>query len=692
MRFPVPWIGQFVDLPGDEAVARAFTLSGSEVEGQETVEGETAMEFGITVNRPDCMNVYGLAREASVLLGHPLKAPDTSAPESGPAAGDLTSVVVEAPDLCPRYRARVLTGIKVGTSPAWMQKRLLQCGLRPINAVVDVTNYVLMELGHPLHAFDMAALNEKRIVVRRARAGEKMKTLDGVERTLADECLVIADALRPVALAGVMGGEDTGVTFGTTTVLLEGAVFDAVNIRRTSKALGMHTDASHRFERGVDPEGPVLALDRCAKLILELCGGTLASGAVDVYPAPVPLKQVTLRHARLVGLLGMEIAPERCESILGALGFGLEAFPNGLEPGPNGLEPGPGPVWTVTVPSFRVDVSREADLIEEVVRVNGLEGLRGSLPQGVDPVGGRPAELEFEERLRDQLVSCGCSEAIHMSMTDLALDRALGSGSEAVPIANPLTPAQSVLRTALLPPLLLTAARNRSRGVRRLALFELGKAYLAQGADQPLEDRRAAVLLYADAPAKQWGDAGAPGLLALKGKVEAALLRLGLKPQFIPAQEGPFAKGLGLSLLLSGRRAGWLGTLATSSLDAAGLKSGTAHYAEWSLQGLEAQCEPPAYVPLSRFPSVVRDFSFLAEKSVAWDSLRERLSALELANLTAIHLVDCYEGEGVPAGQRSWTVSMVFQSAERTLTEEDTAPVAQQVTGALREAFGAVPR
>ncbi len=429
----------------------------------------------------------------------------------------------------------------------------------------------------------------------------------------------------------------------------------------------------------------MIALDRCAKLILDLCGGELAPGAVDVYPSPAPLKRVTLRHERLVGLLGMEVAPERCEAILNALGFGMERLPGGQ--------------WSVTVPSFRVDVSREADLIEEVVRVNGLEGLRGSLPQGVDPVGGRPAELEFEERLRDQLVACGCSEAIHMSMTDPALDRALGSGADGLPIANPLTPAQSVLRTALLPPLLLTAASNRARGVRRLALFELGKAYLSQDRGQPAqdggrprEDRRAAVLLYADAPAKAWGDPGAPGLLALKGKVEAALARLGLKPRFVPAQDGPFAKDLGLSLLLSGRRAGALGTLAPSSLDAAGLKSGTAHYAEWSLEGLETQCAPPSYRAVSRFPSVVRDFSFLAEKGVTWDSLRERLSALELANLRAIHLVDCYEGEGVPPGQRSWTVSLVFQSAERTLTEEDTALVAQKVTGALREAFGAVPR
>jgi phenylalanyl-tRNA synthetase beta chain len=397
---------------------------------------------------------------------------------------------------------------------------------------------------------------------------------------------------------------------------------------------------------------------------------------------------VTLRHARLVGLLGMDIPPERCEAILGALGFVCEIRENE-----------PCREWSVTVPSFRVDVSREADLIEEVVRVNGLEGLNGVLPQGVDPVGGRPAELEFEERLRDQFAACGCSEAIHMSMTDPALEMALGSEVEPLPLANPLTPALSVLRTALLPPLLLTAARNRARGVRRLALFELGKAYISQGGGQPaqvgarpIEDRRAAVLLYADAPAKLWGSPASAGFLALKGKVEAALEGLGLAPRFVPAERVPFSKGLCLALSVSGRSVGWLGTLAPSALDAAGLKSGTAQYAEWSLTGLDASCLVPAFEQVSRFPSVVRDFSFLAEKRVIWESLKERLSALELSNLKAVHLVDCYEGEGVPEGQKSWTVSLVFQSPERTLTEEDVAPVAQRVTGALREAFGAVLR
>ncbi len=678
MKFPIPWIGQYTELPGDDDVARAFTLSGSEVEGRETEAGETVMEFGITVNRPDCMNIYGLAREASVLFGRELKGVETAVAEGGPSAVQLTSVVIEAPELCPRYRARVIQGIKVGMSPAWMQTRLAQCGLRPINAVVDATNYVLMELGHPLHAFDMDKLKERRIVVRRAKPGEKITTLDGVERSLDPERLVIADALRPVALAGVMGGEDTGVTFGTGTILLEGAVFEPVNIRRTSKALGLHTDASHRYERGVDPEGPVAALDRCAKLILDMCGGTLAPAPVDIYPAPAAPKKVVLRHGRLVSLLGMDIPPERCAAILSALGFGLEDREERS--------------WAVTVPSFRVDVSREADLIEEVVRVNGLEGLRAELPQGIDPVGGRPAELEFEERLRDQLVAAGCSEAIHMSMTDPATEKALGACAQAVPLANSLAPAYSVLRTSLLPPLLLTAAKNRSRGARRVALFELGRAYLPAESGLPREDPRAAVLLYADAPAKAWGAAPVPRLLDVKGKVESALERLGLEAAFAAADRFPFASGLCLDLSVAGRPIGSVGTLAPRALDAAGLKGGSAHYAEWSLDGLEALCRPPSFRPLSRFPSVVRDFSFLADKGVSWAALRGKLEGLPLPNVKAIHLVDCYEGEGVPEDKRSWTVSMVFQSPDRTLTEEDVVPVAPVVTRALQEAFGAVLR
>lgn len=678
MKFPLAWIAQYVDLPSDEEAAVAYTQSGSEVEGRETVEGETVFDFNITVNRPDSMNVVGLAREASVLLGKPLKPVETACAEAGPPIGDLTSVTVEAPDLCPRYAARVITGATVGQSPAWMQKRLAQCGLRPINAVVDVTNYVLLELGHPLHAFDMDRLSERRIVARRAAKGEKILTLDGAERTLDPEKLVIADAKSPVAIAGIMGGEDTGVTGVTRAILLEGAVFDPVNIRRSSKALGMHTDASHRFERGVDPEGPLQALDRAARLILELCGGQLAKGRIDVHPAPAAPRTVHLRHARLEALLGMAIPPERCEAILKALGFTLAAEPGGA--------------WAATVPSYRVDVSREADLIEEVMRIHGLHDLRPGLPGGVDPVGGRPAALELEESLRDALVASGFTEAIHMSMTDPVVARALEPGVDPVALANPLTPAGSVLRTSLLAPMLLSVARNRARGVRKLSLMELGKVYLPSGAGKPAEERRCALLSYADEPATHWGEAPAPGFLHLKGRVEAAFGRLGLAARFEPCDRLPWAPGLCLSVLVGGEVRGHLGTLAPGALESAGLKSGLVHFAELGLEGLEALRGEPRFVPLSRFPSVVRDFSVLADRAVRWGDLRGRLESIGLPELSEVRLVDCYEGKGIPEGQRSWTFSLVFQSQVRTLTEDDIAPVADKVTGALQEAFGAVLR
>jgi phenylalanyl-tRNA synthetase beta chain len=680
MKFPVAWIRDYVELPSDEeAVARAFTLSGTEVEGTETVEGGTVFDFNVTVNRPDCMNVYGLAREASVLLGRPLKTPDARCAETGPPAPDLCSVSVEATDLCPRYMARVITGVKVRPSPAWMRKRLIQCGLRPINGVVDATNYVLLELGHPLHAFDLGKLEKRRIVVRRARPGEKIRTLDGVDRTLDPERLVIADGARPVALAGVMGGEESGVTESTAEVLLEGAVFDPVNVRRTSKALGIHTDSSHRFERGVDFYGPERALDRCAKLILEICGGALARGAVDAgLPPPAP-KEVLLRPARLSALLGMEVDPSRALAILTSLGF---TPVEGKDPA----------VWRLKVPSFRVDVSREADLVEEVVRVHGLQDLPSALPAMVDPVGGRPAELELEETLRDAFAACGFREAIHLSMTDPDLARRLAPAAEPLRLSNPLAPATSALRTTLLAPLLLSVARNRARGARRLALFELGRAYFGAEGERPWEESRLALVLYGDDPDSYWGAPPRPTFARLRGALEAAFEKAGLREGFVPGEHPAFAPGLCLAVLVEGRSVGHLGVVRAAALEAAGLKGGTALAAEVVLDGLEAFRRDPKFRPWSKFPAVVRDFSFLVDKAVRWGDLLAGLQGAGLAELQEVRLVDTYEGKGVPDGQRSWTFSLIFQSPERTLTEEDIAPVAPRVTEALQAAFGATLR
>jgi phenylalanyl-tRNA synthetase beta chain len=680
MRFPLSWIGEYVDLPEDpNVVAEAFTLSGSEVEGMEPVEGETVCEFGITVNRPDCMNAFGLAREAAVLFGRPLTPPPGNCPQEGPPAEGLASVAVEAADLCPRYAARVLTGVRVGPSPAWMQKRLLQCGLRPINAVVDATNYVLLELGHPLHAFDLDRLEGRRIVVRRAAEGEKITTLDGVERTLGVDHLVIADSKRPVALAGVMGGEDTGVTPLTRDLLLEGAVFDPVNIRWTSKRTGLHTDASHRFERGVDWLGPEAALDRCARLIVETCGGIVAKGCLDVsVPAPAR-PPVRLRHARLEALVGIRVQPRRCEEILRSLGFGVER-----------ADELSGVVWDVTVPSFRVDVSREADLIEEVVRIRGLSDLPSDLPQRVDPVGGRPAEISVEERLRDAFAAAGFREAVHMSMTDPALEAAFGEGP-ARALANPLSPQASVMRTSLLGPLCSAVGRNRARGQRRLALFEVGRAY----ADRPeglRESRRAAAILYSDDPPVRWGEPDPPGLLHLKGRVEAVLGRLGFAASFVPEAGAPFHPGLRLAVVCGGRPVGRLGSLSVEALEAAGLKSGSLHAAELFLDALGDRPPEPSFRAFSRFPAVSRDFTFLLETRIPWGDVESRLLALDLPLLSQIRFVDAYEGKGIPDGRKAVTFSLVFQSMDRTLSDADVAPVPERVAGALQEAFGAVLR
>jgi len=674
MRFPLAWLREFVTLPEDpDRVARAFTFSGTEVEGQEVVEGEVCLEFGITVNRPDCMCAFGLAREGAALFGAALKPPDTAVEREGPAVSDLAAVEVRDGALCPRYRALVLTGVRVGESPAWMRKRLLQCGLRPINAVVDATNYVLLEMGHPLHAFDLSQVEGRKVVVRTAAAGEKIRTLDGVERALKPDMLVIADARKAMAVAGVMGGEASGVTGRTVDLLLEGAVFHPVSIRRTAKALGLHTDASHRYERGVSMEGPVTALDRCARLILAHCGGRLASGEIDRVAPRAPAAPVPLRLNRIRAIVGMEIPPDRCSQILEALGFGVTRATADR--------------WEVTVPAWRVDVTREIDLVEEIVRVHGLEDLPSHQPPVVDPVGGRPVSQRFEETLRDALAASGFSEAVNMSLSDPVLEAQLAPGAELVRLTNPMSETASVLRASLTAGLLAAAQRNRARGVRRLALFEIGHVFSATG-ETHREEARAAVLLYDDDPPRRYGEPESRGILDLKGALERAfqLSRVGV--QIVPGNGHPFAEGHALSLEVGGKSLGAAGTLDPSLMGVLGLR-GRAHVAEFALEALGGLVERPRFRPFSKFPAVVRDFSVLAPADVPWARLRAVLEGLSLAHLVSVGLVEAYGGRGLPPGMRSWTFSLAFQAPDRTLEDGDVKDVSAVVERALRESLGA---
>ncbi|MCX7831111.1 MAG: phenylalanine--tRNA ligase subunit beta, partial [Acidobacteria bacterium] len=362
MRFPLSWIREFTPIPQEiDLLSNGFTFSGTEVEEILEIEGEKVFDFNFTVNRPDLMSIYGLSRESSAIfdLPHPKYAPKPS--KSPLRIENEISIEVLDSDLCPRYRALVIKGAKVGKSTPLIQKRLLQCGLRPINAVVDATNYVLLEYGHPLHAFDIKFINDKKVIVRRAKDGEIIKLLDGSEKKLTKDMLVIADSKRALAVAGVMGGEESGVSFLTKDILLEGAVFNPASIRRTSKTLNIHTDASHRFERGCDYNGVIKSLDRVAELILEMCGGQLCENEIDIRKENTKIDKINFRLNQLKRILGIEIPKEKVIEILNKLDFKTQDKGDGI--------------LSVEIPTFRVDVEREIDIVEEIIRIYGLDKL-----------------------------------------------------------------------------------------------------------------------------------------------------------------------------------------------------------------------------------------------------------------------------------------------------------------------------
>ena len=431
---------------------------------------DVVFELEITPNRPDCLSLIGVAREIRAETGNPLKLPTVDLKESSTNAGDLTSVTIDAPELCPRYTARVIQGVKVAESPAWLQQRLESVGIGVINNIVDITNFVLMEYGQPLHAFDYDKLTENRIVVRRATDIEQITTLDEVERELTPDMLVIADAEKPVALAGIMGGYDSEITETTCDVLLESAYFNPSSVRATAKALGISTEASYRFERGADPGVVLAALDRAAQLIAELAGGTVCEGTVDVYPGQQPLTEIQLRPERVNFVLGTTLEAVEMVQILNRLGFDVDTT---------------GEVYQVTVPTFRSDITREIDLIEEIARVHGYDNIPTALPKGDIPVPAPDPKTEVRRRIKHFLLAAGMMEAVNYSFCDPnCFDKIRLNANDplrnTLQLRNPLSPEMSVLRTTLLPGLLENAQANKNHQVSDIALFEISNVFIPE--------------------------------------------------------------------------------------------------------------------------------------------------------------------------------------------------------------------
>jgi phenylalanyl-tRNA synthetase beta chain len=643
---------------------------------------DVALEVNVTPNRPDCLSIFGIACELAALTGVPLRPPDTSVSEAGEAITTLTSVTVEAPDLCPRYAARLMTGVQVDPSPLWLQRRLLVCGSRPRNNVVDATNYLLLELGHPLHAFDYDTLHERRIVVRVARPAERCVTLDGLTRTLDPDVLVIADAECTIGIAGVMGGQNSEIREASTHVLLESAYFQPQNIRRTSKRLGLRTEASYRFERGADFEGLIGSLDRCAALIARLAGGAVAKDRIDVAAYRYSAPKIPLRVGRVNAVLGLDLSREAIAQYCRRL-----QLPTAMRTGTE-LE--------VEVPSFRRDLAREIDLIEEVGRQHSYQAIPTSLPRVRLEAVPRSPQREARRRVLEYLVGCGYTQVVNYSfMPEEDLDRlqlpADDSLRRLIPLRNPLSKEAGDLRTTLVPSLLRTMALNLNRELRDLMFFELSKVFRRQNGMQPQEPQLLGLAVTGTCGGQHWGQAARPyDFYDLIGALQMIAAHLRLQPFSVAAAPVPYCHpGRSAQVCLGDDPIGVVGEIHPTVLAAFDLGQAVTlaeiDFDRWVDQGMSTA----QYRQIPRFPSAMRDVSIIVDAAVQAGQIMQFLQNFYPERLRAVRLFDVYAGKPVPVGRKSLTFALTYRADDRTLTDEEVNSVQTRVVEQLRQRFGA---
>lgn len=643
---------------------------------------DVVFEIEVIPNRGDWASMIGVARELAALYGKPLRIPEITLPEAGPAADALSSVTIEDPEKCPRYIGRVLRNVQAGPSPQWLATRLIAAGQRPINNIVDITNYVLLETGHPLHAFDYDKLHENRIVVRCAKPGETIRTLDEEQRTLAEDMLVIADAEAPQAVAGVMGGADSEVGEGTARIFLESAYFNPVSVRRTSRKLGLMTEASQHFQRGADPEMAVYAINRAAALMHELAGAEVAEGLLDEYPNPLEVREVRLRYTQTNRLLGADIAPEFQRDALEKLAF------ESISQDGQGV--------AVRVPTWRHDVTLEADLIEEIARLYGYNNIPVTLPRV------RQSEMVFapEEnvlrRLRKYLVGLGLTELLSWTFSSPEAVREAGLDGaylDMVALDNPLSERQATMRSTLLPGLLATAAHNFNRGVFDISAFELGPAYHPAGAGELPTQTPCLGILLAGAPEPAHWSRGArqADFYDLKGLAEAVFEFFGVHEgvEWARSELALFQTAQAADIALGGTVIGHCGRVANAVRKVNDIEH-PVYLAELKLEPLLARDYAiPQFEAVPPFPPSLRDMAVLVDQSVPAGALLHTAAKAGGNLLKTAEIFDIYTGEQVPAGKKSVALSLVFQSQERTLTDKDTQKSWNKILKQLEKQHGA---
>ena len=676
MKLTYHWLKDYVPInisPKD--LAHKLTMAGLEVRGIESTGGDTVFELEITPNRPDCLNLLGIAREASAILNTPLKIPTVKPLKTTKTKTDIT---IHDKEGCPRYIGAVIRNVSVRNSPEGIKNYLAAVGTRSVNNIVDITNFCLMETGQPLHAFDYDKLIGGKIIVRRAKDGETMTTIDGSERKLNSSILVIADARRPVAIAGVMGGKETEVTTQTKNILLESAYFNPILIRRGARSLGLSSDSSYRFERGVDIESVKTGLERAAALILKEAGGALFSFS-DLYPkkSATAKRTITVLKNNIDTALGTAVSPVRLKTLFQKLGFKIA---------------GNGRTLKISVPSFRADVKEEVDIIEEAARLVGYTEIPTNLPEIKASFIPQSRERALREKVKRLLATQGLSETIGYSMASREDLKKCGlAESDTLSVQNPLTADEDIMRPSLLPSLLSAVLLNLNRGQKDLALFETGKTYASS---HPSEKEALGIILTGKRSYDWRGASPEADFYDLKGMIEETFSRLGAGvPKFVPGIKPYLENDTNADIYLGKEKIGTLGQISGEVLRRWDIKPKNIFFAEIGLAALyqNAKLQRNFTLP-SGYPAVVRDISLAVKKGVSFDEVcgiaRETASRF----LTDIKFVEQYAGEKIPKGYLGITLSLVYQSPSRTLREEEVANLHEAFARTVVERLGAIRR
>jgi phenylalanyl-tRNA synthetase beta chain len=690
MKVQVDWLKEYteIDVPADE-LGHVLTMAGLEIESHETVDlpdGEKSevLELNVTPNRGYCLSHIGVAREVSALLNKSLKLSDpikALATKSGAVAvEDRVSVENLEPELCPRYCALVIENVKVGPSPKWLKDRLIAIGLRPINNIVDITNFVMMEYGQPLHAFDRGLLAGNKIVIRRAKKGEPFASLDGTELKLEPDALVIADGDRPVALAGIMGGTNSQVSEATSHVVLESACFDPATVRKGSKKYGLRSDSSYRFERGVDWNGVVSAQARAALLIKELASGEICSGRIDIYPEAGKPIVVPLRVSRVNQLLGGSFTAEQIQGLLSRLGMEIAE---------------PSETMQVKIPSFRPDLSREVDLIEEIVRIDGFDKVGTVFPVA----GVRPVKIAVRQKIikkvREVLCCTGFSETVHYSFIENAHAEEFKMAfaleqDQMIVLKNPLSSENDTMRTSLIPGLLKTAALNLSKGQKPLKLFEVGSVYFANSNKNRTEKAVLSAILLGPYELTPWKPRGKEyDFYDLKGTLETLAEHLHLKLETSPVSKSFLMPGKSVRVHVNGIELGYLAQVDPEQKLVHEI--GQNVYAlELDLGALEnAISSSIQFQKIAKFPETYRDISILVDRQVTSEQVAGLILKTGTPLIQKVELYDHFEGKKIQADKKSLTFALSFQSAERTLSDEEVTPLFERIIKTLESELGA---